>query len=138
MGVWKAIKAAGSFLVGGTGGSGSNGMDVVKGVGNWIDGQQFTDQEKAEDAMKRAELYGDFLRQTIDENSERSRTRRALALLVIRWYLLTLTASALVYKLDPQWAEYLFKIASTAAVGALVLGIGAFFFGSHLLRGVKK
>jgi len=138
MGIWTGIKAVGTFLAGGSGGSGSNGMEIVKGVGGWIDEQKFTDQEKAEDTMRKAELFGGFLAQTINENSERSRTRRALALLIIRWWLIMLTASAVVFKVDPVWAEYLYKTATHAAVGGLVLGIGAFFFGTHLVRAGKE
>lgn len=135
MGLWTGIKAAGSWLMGG----GDNaGLEVVKGVGGWIDGQEFTDQEKAEDALKRAERYGQYLSQTMQENSERSRTRRALALLVIRWWLVILTASAALYKVDQAWSVYLFKIATFEGVAALVLAIGAFFFGAHLVRGVKE
>jgi len=132
------LKAIGSFLIGGTSGSGSNGMEIVKGVGNWIDNQQFTEQEKAVDSMKRAELYGQFFKQTMEENSERSRTRRQLSLLVIRWWLLTLTFSALLYPVNLQWSEYVFKIATYTGVTTLVLGIGAFFWGTHLIRGMNN
>jgi len=116
------------------GGSSSSGMDVIKGVGGWIDEQKFTEQEKAVDSMERAKLYGMFFSQTVSENSERSRTRRALALLIIRWWLFMLTASAALYPVNQPWAEYIFKIATATAVGILVAGVGAFFFGTHLLR----
>jgi len=132
MGIWTGIKAAAGWLMGAS--DNSKGMEIVKGVGNWIDGQQFTDQEKAEDAMKRAERYGEFMSQTMAENSERSRTRRSLALLILRWWLVMLTTSALLYRVDPGWSEYIFKIATYSDVAYLVLGIGAFFWGSHLLR----
>jgi len=134
MGFWTALKSVGTFLAGGSGGSGPNGMEVIKGVGSWIDEQQFTDQEKADDAMKRAELYGKFFAQTVSENSERSRTRRALALLIIRWWLGMLTLSAALYPVQQAWAEYVFKVASLTQVGILVAGVGGFFFASHLLR----
>ena len=137
MGIWSGIKAVGTFLTGGSGGSGSNGMTIVKGVGNWIDEQKFTDQEKAEHAMNKAQLYGEYLAQTISENSERSRTRRALALLIIRWWLLMLTSCAVVWVFNPTWAEFIFKIATFTGVAVLVTGIGAFFFGAHIVRAVK-
>ena len=109
-------------------------MEVIKGVGSWIDEQQFTEQEKAENAAARAEAYSKFMQQTIDENSERSRTRRSLALLVLRWWVSLLTLSGILYKFDQGWSEYIFKIATYQDVAFLVLGIGAFFWGSHLLR----
>lgn len=138
MNLWAAAKAVGTFLVGGSGGSGSNGMEIIKGVGTWIDEREFTDEEQAADSMGRAALYGKFFGQTIDENSERSRTRRSLSLLIIRWWLLMLTWSAAMYPINKEWAEYIFKVATVAGVVGLVLGIGAFFFGTHLLRAGKS
>lgn len=138
MGLWAGIKAVGTFLTGGTGGSESNGMTVVKGIGNWIDEQKFTEQEKAEYSVERAKIYGNFLAQTVEENSERSRTRRALALLIIRWWLMMLTFCAIVWLFNPTWAEFIFKIATFSGVAWLVGGIGAFFFGAHIVRAYKK
>lgn len=134
MGIWKGIKTAAKWFVGG---SSENGMDVVKGVGTWIDERKFTEEEKAKFQLEAAKHYGDYLRQTMDENSERSRTRRALALLVIRWWLLMLTFSACLYPINALWSEYVFKIASMGSVGLLVAGVGGFFFGTHLLRSKK-
>ena len=132
MGILSGLKSIGSWFAGGS--ENSVGMTAVKGVGKWIDEQQYTDQEKAENAAKRAEAYSKFLSQTIDENSERSRTRRSLALLILRWWVFMLTMSAVLYKVDLAWSEYIFKIATYEDVGWLVLGIGAFFWGSHLIR----
>ena len=131
MGILSGLKVVGSWFIGG---SGEKGMEVIKGVGSWIDEQQYTDQEKAESAAARAESYAKFMQQTIDENSERSRTRRSLALLILRWWISLLTLSAILYKVDQSWSAYIFKIATYQDVAFLVLGIGAFFWGSHLLR----
>ena len=131
MGILSGLKSVGSWFAGG---SGEKGMDIIKDVGSWIDEQQYTEQEKAETAAARVEAYARFMQQTIDENSERSRTRRSLALLVLRWWIFLLTLSAILYKIDPVWSKYLFDIASYHGVVALVGGIGAFFFGSHLIR----
>ena len=131
MGIIAGVKAIGNWFLGG---SSDKGMEVIKGVGTWIDEQQYTEQEKAENAAVRAEAYSKFMQQTIDENSERSRTRRSLALLVLRWWVSLLTLSGILYKFDQGWSEYIFKIATYQDVAFLVLGIGAFFWGSHLLR----
>lgn len=131
MGFLAGIKALGSWFVGG---SPNNGMEIVKDVGKWIDKQQYTDQEKAEAAAKRAEAYYQFMQQTIQENSDRSKTRRSLALLVLRWWVMMLTFSAVLFKFDQSWSEYVFRVATYQDVGWMVLGIGAFFWGSHLIR----
>ena len=126
------LKTAGSWLLGGS--DNSKGFEIVKGVGSWIDEQQFTDQEKAEDLMQCAVHYGEYMKTTIDENTERSRTRRALAQMILRWWLMMLTFSGFLYKVSPEWSAYIFKIATYEHVCYLVLGIGAFFWGSHLAR----
>lgn len=131
MGILSGLKAIGGWFMGA---SNDKGMEAIKGVGSWIDEQQYTDQEKAEAAAVKAQAYAAFMKQTIDENSERSRTRRSLALLVLRWWIFLLTMSALLYKVDQEWSAYIFKVATFNDVAFLVLGIGAFFWGSHLIR----
>jgi len=138
MGWLTGLKAIGGFLLGGTGSSPTQGVELIKGVGGWIDNLQYTEQEKAVDAAGRAVRYGQFFVQTMEENSERSKTRRSLSLLVIRWWLGMLTLSGLMFKIDLAWSQYLFEIATLTGVVTLVLGIGAFFWGTHLLRGTAK
>ena len=133
-GIWTGIKTV-------FGASSSNGADnvmtVAKGVGNWIDEQQFTPEERAKYNAELVQSYAGFLAQTADENTERSRTRRAIALVIIRWWLLMLTVSMVVWKFDAGWADYMLAILLGAAVSGLVLGVGAFFFGVHILRASK-
>lgn len=130
------IKGAVSLFVGS--GSSSNGannvMTVAKGVGSWIDGQQLTEQEKAEFNAEMVKNFGEFMAQTVNENTERSKTRREIAILIIKAFLLWLFISGIVYPFDKSWAEYWFKLATGETMGLLVLGVGAFFFGVHMLR----
>lgn len=123
----------------GVGKSGSdNVMTVAKGIGGWIDGQYFTDQERAEMNMKMIGHFSTFMEHTANENSERSRTRREIAIWIIRAEITFLAASGLLYKLDADWSKYLYQIAAESPMGILTLGVGAFFFGTHLLRSAKK
>lgn len=132
--MWKGIKMLFGFGASANTTGTDNVMKVVEGVGGWIDNLKYTDQEKASDSLIRAGLYHQYLETTMKENSERSRSRRDIALLVIRWELIMLTASALLFKIDKAWSEYLFKIATVEVIVYLVLGIGGFFFGAHLIR----
>ena len=74
---------------------------------------------------------------TVDENTKRSRTRRELAVWIIRVEMLFLVSSAILYRIDEQYAEFVFKLATHDPMNYLVLGIGAFFFGLHLVRAAK-
>ena len=125
MNILAGIKAFGGWFLGQS--DNSKGMEIVKGVGGWIDGQQFTEQEQAQ-------KYGEWFSKTVDENTDRSRTRRALALMIIRYWFCLLTAAIIVWPVNPTYAEFILAIALGAAMASLVLGVGAFFFGSHLLR----
>ena len=116
----------------------SNVMKVAEGVGGWIDGQQFTEQEKAEYNAKIIESYAEYMKLTVDENTARSITRRTIAIYVIKVELFLLLASVVCYRIDEGMAEYIYKVATGEPMNYLVLGIGAFFFGSHLVRATKK
>jgi hypothetical protein len=113
-------------------------FEAAKGIGNWIDEQQFSDQEKSEAKMKLVEQYSAYLAMTADESTERSITRRVMALFIIRVEFLFLVSSALVYRFDEPLSKYLYQVATDSPWGLLTLGVGAFFWGSHLLRGVAK
>ena len=126
-------KAVG-FLSGSSGDGASNVMKVASGIGGWIDKGKFTDQEKAEFNAAIIPHFQKFMDSTVNENTQRSKSRREIALLVIRWELVMLTVSALLFKFDPIWAKYVFDIATLEVIVYLVLGIGAFFFGAHLIR----
>ena len=128
------LKSIGSFLTGGSGDGASNVMKVASGIGNWIDKGKFTDQEKAEFNAAIIPQFQKFMDSTVAENTQRSKSRREIALLVIRWELIMLTVSAVLFKLDPVWAKYVFDIATLEVIVYLVLGIGGFFFGAHLIR----
>lgn len=112
--------------------------DSVRGVGGWIDEQQFTDQEKAEMNMKLVENYAVFMENTMKENTERSRTRRNLAIWIIRTFIYLLITSVIFEAMgNPHMAEFVFKIMTSNPYALLVGGVGAFFFGTHLIREAK-
>lgn len=111
--------------------------DSVRGVGKWIDEQQFTEEESKVHKMELFAKYSTFLENTVAENSERSITRRFIALWVIRVEMGLLILSVLLFKIDPEWSEYLYKVATNDPLNYLVLGVGAFFFGAHLIRAAK-
>lgn len=132
---------AGAKMIMGFGGGESSGTDnvmkVASGIGSYIDEQEFTPEEKAVHNTTMIGHMGSFMESTVAENTERSKTRRDIALLVIRWELLMLTASILLYKIDKGYADYIYKICTQDPISYLVLGIGAFFFGSHIVRAMK-
>lgn len=133
-GIFSGVKA----LLGVSGGKGAdNVMKVATGIGKWIDNNKFTDQEKATYRAKMLVHYSAYMESTVGENSERSRTRREIAMWIIRTEIGLLVISGLLYKFDAGWAEYIYKICTDSPLGLLTLGVGAFFFGTHLVRAAK-
>ena len=132
------ITAAKSVLGFSNAGKGAdNVMKVASGIGGWIDGQQFTEQEKAEFNAKMISSYGAFMESTVGENTQRSITRRDLAIWIIRTEIIMLVVSVVLHKIDPAWGAYVYTIATDSPLGLLTLGVGAFFFGTHLVRAAQ-
>lgn len=131
------IKAGFRMITGGSGKGSDNVMKVANGVGGWIDEQQFTDEEKSKFRGEVIEHYSRFVSNTVNENSERSKSRREIAILIIRFELALLLASAIAFKFDVLLSEYLFRLATQDPMSYLVLGVGAFFFSAHLIRTAK-
>ncbi len=76
------ITSAISTIFGGSGATSKAAefaMDSAKGIGNWIDEQQLTDQESAEFKLKTGQMMLEAVKATQNENSVRSVTRRYLA-----------------------------------------------------------
>jgi hypothetical protein len=141
MGIFSALWTGAKMImgVGSGGGGGSAVMEAAKGVGNFIDEQKFTTEEAAVHNAGLVKSMQSFMDNTVSENTMRSKTRRDLALLIIRWALIMLTFSAALHLggLTEQ-AKYIRDLVIDDPIGYLVLGVGAFFFGAHIVRAMKK
>ena len=90
------IKTGLSYLFGGSSkeSSGvSNAMEVAKGVGNFIDEQNFTEEERSIANAKSLDTVLEGVKLTRDENSVRSVTRRVLAWTIMGSYLFAFTVA---------------------------------------------
>jgi len=124
----KAIFGAGED---GTG----NVMKVATGIGGFIDEQKFTEEEKAKYNAELIPVFQQYMDSTVRENTQRSITRRSLAIWIIRTWIFLLAASIIASALNAnELAKYIYEIATLSTMDYLVLGVGAFFFGSHIIR----
>jgi hypothetical protein len=140
MGLFTGLVAGAKALVGVSRNDGTEKvMGVVQGVGHWIDEQQYTEQERAQALADLGKEVVTFVGATAAENSERSITRRSIAIWIMRAEILTLAASAAVFPFERGWSEYLFKMASyDSPLGWMAVGVAVFFFGTHMLRGYRN
>ena len=106
-------------------------------IGGWIGNQQFTDQEQAELMVGVGKSVQDFAVATLAENTERSKSRRDLAILTLQFYFLLVFMTGITYLIDKEWSALWFKLATIPTLLALVGGVGLFFWGTHTLRSSK-
>lgn len=135
-----ALWAGAKVLMGFSGASkgADNVMTIAKGVGSYIDEQNFTEQESHEFKLKIAGAYVNFMDSTKDENTQRSITRREVAIWVIRVELLCLMLYGILASFELKAATVWKEISFDSPLSILTLGVGAFFFGTHLLRSAKN
>ena len=100
-------------------------------VGGWIGGLQYTDQEQAEDYKTLVKGVTDYAVATLAENTERSKTRRDVAVLWIKAQL----GLVLMAAIAAPWSDVLFerywRMASSEVIGYGTAGVMLFFFGSY-------
>ena len=102
-------------------------------VGGWIDGQQHTDQEKAEDQKELRKGVIAYAIASMGENSERSKARREIAQLWIKTQLAIVLMCSICAPWNMPLAKFYFKLATSALMIAGTGAIITFFFGSYLL-----
>ena len=107
-------------------------------IGQWIGNQQFTDQEQADLNYKIGEAVQKFAVDTLDENTDRSKARREVGVFVVKFYCLLVFMGAMVFPVNPAWAELIITLSTSWGLGLLVSGVAAFFFGVHVQRGMAK
>jgi len=109
-------------------------------VGGWIGGLQFTDEEQAQYKMKVADKAADFVGKTLDEKTERSVTRRSIAVLWIKTQLAMFLMCAICAPWSMKLAEFYFKLATSDVMlwgtgSVIVFFFGGYVWGTHVNRG---
>jgi len=104
-------------------------------TGRFIDGLFYTDQEKAQAAAEIAKSVGEFVKATLTESTERSQTRRSVALLWIKAQLGLIMLCAITIPVDEilktRMAEAYFKLATCHVLVGGTISIIIFFFGYY-------
>ena len=102
-------------------------------IGGWVGNANFTEEEGRELNQKLSNAVADFAVKTMDENTERSKTRRNIAIMWIKAQLALVFLVVVVAPFDIELAKFY----ATIAFGTLMLGgtlsVLAFFFGGHML-----
>lgn len=106
---------------------------LLSQVGGWIGNMNFTPEEQAKMNARMADGVGEFVKMTLGENTERSKSRRAIAKMWIFFQLFMIAIVVIAAPLDMELAKFYLSIAfGTVMVGGTLSIIG-FFFGAHML-----
>lgn len=106
---------------------GKVGVDkVFDSVAKGIDKLGLTSQEKAEGVRE-------FVKDTLAENSARSKARRHIAKLFMYNYLLLFWVSIVAVIVDPELTSTIIEIAKAYSLGWAFLAIIGFYFGGYYI-----
>ena len=108
---------------------------TLSGVGGFIDGLSYTDQEKAVHIGKAVDAHLKLVEITATENSTRSITRRYLAWFITGFILFWASVSiGFAIAGRPEVVSLIIEIANAFYLGMSFLAVIGFYFGVQLLR----
>ena len=121
--------------------------NVVDGAIAGIDKAFYTPEEKADNMVKRMELFQqgysiwlEAQKVLVNETTPRSITRRVLAILILASFLVLVLAAGVAFIFVPLWAEWLIKC--SGYLKGLAMTVGVFYFGyyavDNIVSAVKK
>lgn len=109
-------------------------VKLVTGVRSMIDDKNFTPEEKARFDSKTADSSADFIKETLSENTERSKARRSVAIDTVRFYFALIVFLIVSWKFDPVWFEAVLNLLLQFKLPMAFIMIMAFFFGGHYIN----
>jgi hypothetical protein len=104
---------------------------ILVKVGGWIDGQQYTEQETAEDKKDLRKGVINYAIASMGENSERSKSRREIAKMWIKVQLWIVLMCCIAAPWNMILAEFYFKLATSVLMVTGTSAIIIFHFGSY-------
>ena len=115
-------------------------LGAVKGIGKFIDEQKFTVEEASIFNKGTAEGSAQFVKDTLSENTERSKTRRKIAVLYMRFFC-AWVVGIVILRIVEIWvlklsgaAQFALDLTIQLNLHWAFLSVVAFFFGGHYLR----
>jgi len=115
-------------------------------LGSWIGNQQFTPQEQAISNQKTIESVQNYSIATLNESTDRSKTRRTLAVEWFRMQIWLIKLNVLCIFIDTFAGIFDKELGLTQSIAVVAFsgllwgvtsGIGLFFWGTHSLRSSK-
>lgn len=119
-------------------------LDKDKGLlvkaGGWINDLKYTEEEKARNFGEMVTSFLEYLKATLGESTERSLTRRSIAVLWIKAQLGLILMAAIAIPLNAEWAKQFFDLATCNVMvwgtgSVIVFFFGPYMWGQHIKKG---
>ena len=104
---------------------------LIAQVGSWVGNMNLTKEEVIEFNAKTVSSVQSFVKATLSESTERSKTRRAIAVLWIKSQLAIVLMCCIAAPFDLELANFYFNLATSTLMITVTTAICIFFFGSH-------
>jgi hypothetical protein len=113
-------------------------LDSDKGLlvkfGGFVNDLHYSDAEKAAAMADVVSGASEFVKSTMGESTERSKTRRAIAIYWIKFQLGLVALTVAAYPFDRSLAEFYWKVSTSKIILFVTMSVIIFFFGAHVLR----
>ena len=116
-------------------------LDMVSGVGGWIDGQQFTEQEKSEASFKVLEYKLKWLNATQGMNLARRYLAMMFCITFLSVFCLCIFCAVIGFSFGIDVSgliDQIVKLSEAFKIGWVTLTIVVFYFGKGIAEGVMK
>lgn len=100
-------------------------------VGSWVGNMNLTKEEVIEFNAKTVTSVQEFVKATLSESTERSKTRRSIAILWIKTQLSIVLMCCIAAPFNLELARFYFDLATSSLMITVTTAICVFFFGSH-------
>ncbi len=104
---------------------------LIAQVGSWVGNMDLTKEEVIEFNAKTVSSVQAFVKATLSESTERSKTRRAIAVLWIKTQLSIVLMCCIAAPFKLELAKFYFTLATSTLMITVTTAICIFFFGSH-------
>ena len=101
--------------------------------GGWIGNMNLTDEEVMKANVQTVASVQEFVKATLSESTERSKTRRSIAIMWIKAHLSIIMLCCIAAPWNAELAAYYLSLATSGVMGGITGAISIFFFGSHSL-----
>jgi len=102
---------------------------VINGAISGIDKLVFSQEERADFNKNVADSVSTFVKNTVDENSTRSITRRFIAFAVMGVYLILVLGSGIAFFFNEKASIFLFELSKSQSTMAIM--VAAFYFSGY-------